>query len=122
MGPEKKSFRPIQPGKRVRGNKGYVAEALTSIAGGRYVEREDTIAKVWLDPIRLESEGFSRLEVRKIQRLASAYVVSLSQNSDVIPAERGGARESRNPGNTRTLHSRLRGNDENGPWILSMHF
>ena len=35
-----------------------------------HVEREDHIAKFWLDPIRLQrSRGFNRVELRRIQRL-----------------------------------------------------
>ena len=33
-----------------------------------HVEREDNVAKFWLDPIRLQtSEGFSRLELKRIR-------------------------------------------------------
>jgi Domain of unknown function (DUF4160) len=36
------------------------------------VEREMSVAKLWLDPVRLEnSRGFGRLELRKIERLVS---------------------------------------------------
>ena len=35
-----------------------------------HVEREDDIAKFWLDPIRLQrSRGFNRADIRRIQRL-----------------------------------------------------
>jgi hypothetical protein len=35
-----------------------------------HVEREDSLAKFWLDPIRLQrSRGFNRVELRRIQRL-----------------------------------------------------
>lgn len=35
-----------------------------------HVEREDMIAKFWLDPVRLQiSGGFSRLELRRIQNI-----------------------------------------------------
>jgi hypothetical protein len=35
-----------------------------------HVEREDKIAKFWLDPIRLQrSKGLSRIEVRRLQRI-----------------------------------------------------
>jgi len=35
-----------------------------------HVEREDDIAKFWLDPIRLQrSRGFNRIELRRIQHL-----------------------------------------------------
>lgn len=35
-----------------------------------HVERDDRIAKFWLDPIRLQSSGgFSRIEIARIERL-----------------------------------------------------
>jgi hypothetical protein len=35
-----------------------------------HVEREDRIAKFWLDPIRLQrSSGFNGAEIRRIQRM-----------------------------------------------------
>lgn len=35
-----------------------------------HVQRDDKIAKFWLEPVRLQSSGgFSRLEIRRIQRL-----------------------------------------------------
>lgn len=35
-----------------------------------HVEREDRIAKLWLDPVRLHSSGgFSRAEVNRIRRI-----------------------------------------------------
>jgi hypothetical protein len=35
-----------------------------------HVERDDKIAKVWLDPIRLQrSGGFSRREIDRLQKL-----------------------------------------------------
>ena len=35
-----------------------------------HVEREDNLAKFWLDPIRLQrSRGFNRVELRRLQRL-----------------------------------------------------
>jgi hypothetical protein len=35
-----------------------------------HVEREDNLAKFWLDPIRFQrSRGFNRVELRRIQRL-----------------------------------------------------
>jgi len=38
-----------------------------------HVERDDKIAKVWLDPIRLQSSGgFSRLEIDRLQKLLRA--------------------------------------------------
>lgn len=39
-----------------------------------HVEREDNIAKFWLDPIRLQSSGgFSRAEMGRIQKLVSVH-------------------------------------------------
>jgi len=38
-----------------------------------HVERENKVAKFWLDPIRLQwSGGFSRREIGRIQKLLSA--------------------------------------------------
>jgi len=35
-----------------------------------HVEREDSIAKFWLDPVRLQSSGgFSRVEISRIEKL-----------------------------------------------------
>jgi hypothetical protein len=43
-----------------------------------HVEREDNIAKFWLDPIRLQrSRGFNRVELRRIQRLIDEYHAQL---------------------------------------------
>ena len=43
-----------------------------------HVEREDKIAKFWLDPIRLQrSGGFSRTEVGRIQKLVSNHQTQL---------------------------------------------
>ncbi len=39
-----------------------------------HVERDDKIAKFWLDPIRLQSSGgFSRTEVARIQKIITEY-------------------------------------------------
>ena len=39
-----------------------------------HVEREDMVAKFWLDPIRLQrSGGFSRVEIGRIQRLVNEH-------------------------------------------------
>jgi hypothetical protein len=39
-----------------------------------HVERDDRIAKFWLDPIRLQnSGGFSRAEIARIERLVSDH-------------------------------------------------
>lgn len=38
-----------------------------------HVEREDKVAKFWLDPIRLQrSGGFSRREIRRVDELLRA--------------------------------------------------
>ncbi len=38
-----------------------------------HVEREDRIAKFWLDPIRLQrSGGFSRIEIGRIEKFIAA--------------------------------------------------
>ena len=35
-----------------------------------HVERDDNVAKFWLDPVRLQtSEGFNAAELRRIQRI-----------------------------------------------------
>lgn len=35
-----------------------------------HVERDDNVAKIWLDPVRLQSSGgFSRVEIGQIERL-----------------------------------------------------
>lgn len=35
-----------------------------------HVERDDSVAKFWLDPVRLQrSGGFRRVEIQRIQRL-----------------------------------------------------
>ena len=45
-----------------------------------HIEREDKVAKFWLDPIRLqESGGFSRPEMGRIQKLVSAHQGSLRE-------------------------------------------
>jgi Domain of unknown function (DUF4160) len=37
-----------------------------------HVERDDNIAKFWLDPVRLQnSGGFSRTEINRIQQLVA---------------------------------------------------
>lgn len=43
-----------------------------------HVEREDKVAKFWLDPVRLNrSGGFSRTEVGRIQKLVSDHRMEL---------------------------------------------
>jgi hypothetical protein len=39
-----------------------------------HVERDDNIAKFWIDPVRFEySRGFARKEINRIQKLAEKY-------------------------------------------------
>ena len=43
-----------------------------------HVERDDKIAKFWLDPIRLQhSGGFARTEIGRIQKLVSEHQTAL---------------------------------------------
>ena len=43
-----------------------------------HIEREDNIAKVWLDPIRLQnSGGFSRPEIIRILSIINEYKIEL---------------------------------------------
>ncbi len=43
-----------------------------------HVEREDKIAKFWIDPIRLQrSGGFSRREIARIQKVLNAQHAKL---------------------------------------------
>lgn len=43
-----------------------------------HIERDDSIAKFWLDPIRLQSSGgFSRIEIARIERLVRDHRVAL---------------------------------------------
>ena len=43
-----------------------------------HVEREDDIAKFWLDPVRLQrSGGFSRVELTRIDRLVRKHQAQL---------------------------------------------
>ena len=45
-----------------------------------HVERDDKIAKFWLDPIRLQSSGgFSRKEVSRIQKIIQDHQVQLME-------------------------------------------
>ncbi len=45
-----------------------------------HVERDDKIAKFWLDPIRLQnSGGFSRGEIGRIQKLVSKHETELME-------------------------------------------
>jgi hypothetical protein len=39
-----------------------------------HVERNDKIAKFWLDPVRLQSSGgFSRMEISRIQKIINQH-------------------------------------------------
>jgi hypothetical protein len=43
-----------------------------------HVERDDAIAKFWIDPVRLaSSRGFTRAELRDIERLVSGNQATL---------------------------------------------
>ncbi|MBI3780225.1 MAG: DUF4160 domain-containing protein [candidate division NC10 bacterium] len=43
-----------------------------------HVQRENKLAKFWLDPIRLRrSRGFSRTEIRRIHKLVNEHHTSL---------------------------------------------
>lgn len=45
-----------------------------------HVEREDKVAKFWLDPVRLQhSGGFSRNEIIRIQKVVSEYQTPLRE-------------------------------------------
>lgn len=48
-----------------------------------HVERDDKVAKVWLDPVRLEeSGGFSRTEINRILSLVREHDGELLRNWD----------------------------------------
>lgn len=48
-----------------------------------HIEREDKVAKFWLDPIRLqESGGFSRMEIVRLHKLVIEYENSLLEAWD----------------------------------------
>ncbi len=48
-----------------------------------HIEREDKVAKFWLDPIRLqESGGFVRAEIGRIHKLVSTHQASLREAWD----------------------------------------
>ena len=45
-----------------------------------HVEREDKIAKFWLDPVRLQSSGgFSRNEITRIQSMIVEHQIQLKE-------------------------------------------
>jgi hypothetical protein len=48
-----------------------------------HIERDDRIAKFWLDPIRLQSSGgFSRMEIARMERLVRDHRVVLMEAWD----------------------------------------
>ena len=48
-----------------------------------HIERDDRIAKFWLDPIRLQSSGgLSRVEIARIERLVSDHREVLTEAWD----------------------------------------
>jgi hypothetical protein len=48
-----------------------------------HVQREDSIAKFWLRPVRLEdSGGFGRVEIRRIQAIVEANAEHLLRSWD----------------------------------------
>ena len=45
-----------------------------------HVERDDNVAKFWLEPIRLQSSGgFSRAEISRIQRMVETHAETLKE-------------------------------------------
>ncbi len=43
-----------------------------------HVERNDSVAKFWLDPVRLQSSGgFSRVEIAKIAKIVTDHQIGL---------------------------------------------
>lgn len=45
-----------------------------------HVERDDRIAKFWLDPVRLQSSGgFSRVELSRIEKLVGDHGIELME-------------------------------------------
>lgn len=43
-----------------------------------HVERDDNVAKFWLDPVRLQSSGgFSRVEINRIAGIVSSHRIQL---------------------------------------------
>jgi len=48
-----------------------------------HVERDDRVAKFWLDPVRLQgSGGFARVELQRIQRLIERHRELLKRRWD----------------------------------------
>jgi hypothetical protein len=53
-----------------------------------HIERDDRIAKFWLDPIRLQSSGgFSRVEIARMEKLVRDHRVVLTEAWDEYFAE-----------------------------------
>ncbi|HEX9591769.1 MAG TPA: DUF4160 domain-containing protein [bacterium] len=45
-----------------------------------HIERDDKVAKFWLEPIRLQtSGGFSRAEIGRIQRMVQTHAEKLKE-------------------------------------------
>ena len=45
-----------------------------------HIEREDKVAKFWLDPVRLQSSGgFTRNEIIRIHRVVGEYQIQLRE-------------------------------------------
>lgn len=45
-----------------------------------HVEREDSVAKFWLDPVRLQSSGgLSRVDISRIEKLVSKHQPELME-------------------------------------------
>jgi hypothetical protein len=46
-----------------------------------HIERDDKIAKFWIDPVRLQnSGGFSRKEINQIQKIIQEHQINLREN------------------------------------------
>ncbi|MGZ8190205.1 MAG: DUF4160 domain-containing protein [Methylococcaceae bacterium] len=51
-----------------------------------HIERDDMVAKFWLDPVRLQSSGgFSRKEIIRIQRVVGEYQIQLREAECILP-------------------------------------
>lgn len=45
-----------------------------------HVEREDSVAKFWIDPVRLQSSGgLSRVEINRIEKLVNKHQARLME-------------------------------------------
>ncbi len=45
-----------------------------------HIERDDKVAKFWIDPVRLHSSGgFSRNEIIRVQRVVGEYQIQLRE-------------------------------------------